>query len=533
MSTGPTGPTGLRGPTGSRGPTGERGPTGSTGFVGRTGPTGVRGPIGDRGPTGDTGRTGPTGTRGPTGERGPIGSTGFTGTNGPTGTRGPTGERGPTGSTGFTGITGPTGIRGPTGERGPIGSTGFTGLTGPSGPRGDMGERGSTGPTGATGPNGPTGLNIAGPTGPAGPIGPMGPASSAVDTYTACINSVVMISLRDTNTGSYYVGSGFFMEINGASNYAPNSYGYIVTAAHVILNADEGAPGNVWIHLQSPTNQSIQVDGVNAVVMGYDKLADVALLRINSASYGGLHLPVKDSRSQLQIGEYVNVVGYPQGDDSQSVSRGIVRDNKYQAAFSMESVFTDASIYGGNSGGPILTDSGHVVGILSWGYNGTEEMNGGVASYLFMPILRYFVDNYTGSIVSYPKGYLGITNYTFVDILYPMIYPGVKVEGVEVLARDSSISPAKFNLYDIITEVEGNRIGILNGMFPLFTEIHLRPPGTTISVKYRAWNGSSYNAETTKTVTLAAMNPAKDIILGTTRRTPKKLKQHFKDKRRR
>ncbi len=503
MSTGPTGPTGLRGPTGERGHTG---------------------------PTGFTGRTGPTGLRGSTGERGPTGLTGSMGSTGPTGLRGSTGERGPTGLTGSTGSTGPTGLRGPTGERGPTGSTGFTGVTGQTGPRGSTGDRGFTGPTGATGPNGPTGLNYTGPTGSTGPIGPMGPASSAVDVYTSCINSVVMISLRDTNTNSYYIGSGFFMEIDGASNYNPNSYGYVVTAAHVILNANEAGPGNVWIHLQSPTNQSIQVDGVNAVIVGYDKLADVALIRLNSSSYTSLHLPVKDSRSQLQIGEYVNVIGYPQGDDSQSVSRGVVRDNKYQAAFSMETVFTDASIYGGNSGGPILTDSGHVVGILSWGYNGTEEMNGGVASYLFMPILRHFVDYYAGSIVSYPKGYLGISDYTYVDVLYPMIYPGVKVEGVEVLARDSSITPAKFNLYDIITEVEGNRIGMLNGMYPLFTEIHLRAPGTTISVKYRAWNGSSYNAETSKTVTLSAMNPANDIILGTTRRTPVSLKPHIKNK---
>jgi len=501
MSTGSTGP---------RGPTGERGHTGPTGFVGRTGPTGVRGPIGERGPTGDTG---------------------FTGRTGPTGARGPIGERGPTGDTGFTGRTGPTGTRGPTGDRGSTGPTGFTGVTGPTGPRGFTGERGHTGPTGATGPNGPTGQNYTGPTGSTGAVGPMGPASSSVDVYSSCINSVVMISLRDTNTNSYYIGSGFFMQISGASNYNPSAYGYVVTAAHVILNANEAGPGNIWIHLQSPTNQSIEVDGVNAVIVGYDKLADVALIRLNSGSYNSLHLPVKDSRSQLQIGEYVNVIGYPQGDDSQSVSRGIVRDNKYQAAFSMETVFTDASIYGGNSGGPILTDSGHVVGILSWGYNGTEEMNGGVASYLFMHILRYFVDNYSGSIVSYPKGYLGITDYTYVDVLYPMMYPGVKVEGVEVLARDSSITPARFNVYDIITEIEGNRIGILNGMFPLFTEIHLRPPGTSIAVKYRPWNGSSYSAETSKTVTLAAMNPARDIILGTTRRTPVTVKPHFKEKK--
>jgi len=398
------------------------------------------------------------------------------------------------------------------------------GPTGANGPIGNQGPMGPMGPTGPTGANGPGGLDITGSTGSTGstgftgPTGPAGSNGSAIDVYASCISSVVMISMRDTNTNSYYIGSGFFISLNDSSNYNPSAYGYIVTAAHVILNANENEIGDIWLHYQYPTNTSVRVNGTSIVVVGYDKLADVALLRITGTEYSGLHLPVKNSRSELQIGEYINIIGFPLGVDPQSVTRGIVRDNKYQMAFSMESIFTDASIYGGNSGGPMLTNSGHVVGILSWGYNGTEELNGGVASYLFMPILRYFVDNYNGSIVSYPKGYLGITSYTFINLLYPMVYPGIKIEGVEVLGLDSSISQANFNRYDIITEVEGVRIGTLNNQFPLFSEIHLRSPGTSIQVKYRPWIESSYGSELTKTITLSAMNPVYDKILGSSRR---------------
>lgn len=375
---------------------------------------------------------------------------------------------------------------------------------------------GIQGPTGAAGPTGPTGA-----TGTTGAVGPTGPsASNAVQVYSGTSNSLVMISINDG--GNVYIGSGFFCQITDSTNYAPSSYGYLVTAGHVITNpSNNQLATQIWIHTIYPTLQSFQLNGTNAVVMGLDKIADVALIRINSSAYTALHLPVKDSRTQLSIGEYVNVVGYPLGNDPQSITRGIVRDNKYQDENTPESVLTDASIYGGNSGGPVITDDQHVVGILSWGITGEENLNGAVASYFFKPIIKYFCDNYAGSAVSYPKGYIG-AYYTNVSFAIPMQYNGLKIEGVRITSNDPTITPAKFNQYDIVTEISGNRIGALNTQYPFFTEVHLRPPGTVLNMRYLPYDSgtNTYGTETSKAVTLEVFNAANDVFLRNVHRAP-------------
>ena len=356
---------------------------------------------------------------------------------------------------------------------------------------------------------------IQGPTGPTGPA-----ASNAVQVYSGTSNSLVMISINDG--GNVYIGSAFFCQITDSTNYAASTYGYLVTAGHVITNpSNNQLATQIWIHTINPTLQSFQLNGTNAVVMGLDKIADVALIRINSSAYTALHLPVKDSRTQLSIGEYVNVVGYPLGNDPQSITRGIVRDTKYQDENTPESVLTDASIYGGNSGGPVITDDQHVVGILSWGITGEENLNGAVASYFFKPILKYFCDTYAGSVVSYPKGYVG-AYYTNVTFIIPMQYSGLKIEGVRITSNDVTITPAKFNQYDIVTEISGNRIGALNNQYPFFTEVHLRPPGTVLNMRYLPYNSgtNTYGAETSKAVTLEVFNPANDVFLRNVHRGP-------------
>lgn len=476
----------------------------STGPTGATGPTGPRGIAGPNGPTGATGRTGTAGSIGPRGGAGPAGPTGATGRTGPAGSVGPRGDIGPVGPTGATGVTGRTG---PAGGLGPAGPTGVAGATGPTGTAGATGIRGLRGEQGSVGPVGPTGFAVA----------------DSANVYTTCQPSVVIISINDG--GNVYVGSGAFIQITDSDNYDPATYGYILTAGHVITAPSTNQiAAHIWVHFMSPTLQSVKVNGSSLVVMGLDKFADIALLRITSASYTSLHLPVADSRADLTIGQYVNVLGYPLGTDAQSVTRGIVRDTKFQDEFVPESVLTDASIYGGNSGGPVITDDNHVVAVLSWGVNGTEELNGGVGSYVFKPILKYFCDSYTGATpVNYPKGYLGIV-YEFVNFTYPMTNPELKIEGVRVTDYDAGLTPRKFNVNDIITEVEGVRVGMMNNQFPLFTEIHLRTPGTAINVKYRVSTGGVYGAELTKSVTLSAFPASKDVFLTNVRRTPVRRK---------
>jgi S1-C subfamily serine protease len=260
--------------------------------------------------------------------------------------------------------------------------------------------------------------------------------------------------------------------------------------------------------------------------MGYDTIGDIALIRINSGIYASLHLPVIDSRTQLLIGEYINAIGNPQASDPQSMTRGVVRDNKYQYTYDTsappdpteyyaapESVFTDASIYGGNSGGPVITDSNKVVGIVSWGKDPEENLNGAVASYLFMPVITYFCTNYSNTVVSYPKGYIGVyySNINYSDVMASSTI--TKIEGIFVNTVDTS-SPtypaSQFQESDIITHVDGVPIGTYNSQYPFFTAIHLKPPGTQTVITYTR---PPARVPTNVTITLAVFNSANDRFL--------------------
>jgi S1-C subfamily serine protease len=336
--------------------------------------------------------------------------------------------------------------------------------------------------------------------------GPAPPNPAAV--YSSCVNSLAVVTMRSA-TSTLYGGSGFFVALPGSSNYAPSNFGYIATAAHNLVDpATSTICSSIHVFSTNPVNSTIE-----ATVLGIDKIADVGLLRIPGSNYE--HLQIGNSRSELSIGNYVNVLGYPMTDDIQSFARGIIRDKKFQKANYPESVLTDAAIYNGNSGGPMINDSSRVVGIASFTLSNNVQLSGGVASHLFQPILEHILNNYTeGTFVNYPKGYLGIEyqNVGMADILNN---PSLQIiEGVKVTALDPTVTPARFSTNDVITEVEGVRVGQLNSQFPFATEIHLRSPTSTISVKYRPWDTgtSNYLAETTKSVELAAFNPALDIF---------------------
>ena len=338
--------------------------------------------------------------------------------------------------------------------------------------------------------------------------------TSAKSVYSASINSVVVITIRAANS-AVYGGSGAFIAIPASGNYDPNTYGYVLTAGHVVVDPTTNQICNdIWIHVSYPAIASYKVNGSSVVVMGVDKIADVALLRITGSGF--VPLSYKDSRTGVTYGDNINIIGYPLLEDIQSITRGVVRDYKYSDEFTPEAVYTDASIFGGNSGGPVITDDGKVVGILSFGITGTDSMNGAVASYLFAPIIRYFMDNYAGSPVSFPKGYLGIS-YNYVGPTFPMTFSNLNVGGVRVNAFDATV-PKYFNFSDIITEIDGNRIGAMNSQFPFFTEVHLRRPTSTMQVKYIPYISSttSYgNFESTVTATLSVFNPANDVFLST------------------
>ncbi len=147
------------------------------------------------------------------------------------------------------------------------------------------------------------------------------------------------LSRDDGPSGS--LGSGFVVRDDGL----------IVTNRHVIVSAR-----TVRVRLS---------DGREfpAKIMGVDAITDIALLKIDAGHLRPLPLGSSDA---VSVGDPVIAIGNPYG-LGQSVTAGIVsargrilEDDPY-----IDFLQTDAAINRGNSGGPLLTEDGKVVGVTS------------------------------------------------------------------------------------------------------------------------------------------------------------------------
>jgi serine protease Do len=136
------------------------------------------------------------------------------------------------------------------------------------------------------------------------------------------------------------VGSGVIVE----------SSGVIVTNAHVV----EGH-GNIRVTLQDGTDYSV-------VVLGQDSEADIAVLRVAAM----VNLPTARWGDSLTLrpGDPVLAIGNPFGLGG-TVTAGIVSGMNRDVHLGPRDAFiqTDAHVNRGNSGGPLLTLNGEIVGI--------------------------------------------------------------------------------------------------------------------------------------------------------------------------
>jgi serine protease Do len=132
--------------------------------------------------------------------------------------------------------------------------------------------------------------------------------------------------------------------------------GKVMTAAHVVHLAD------------TITVEFLTGDRVEARVIASDVDADLALLQLDTVPSGALIATLGDSDS-VQTGEQVFIIGAPYG-IGHTLTVGHISgrhqpDTVYSALAKAEFLQTDAAINQGNSGGPMFSMQGHVIGIVS------------------------------------------------------------------------------------------------------------------------------------------------------------------------
>lgn len=137
------------------------------------------------------------------------------------------------------------------------------------------------------------------------------------------------------------LGSGFIIRADGL----------IVTNRHVVVGARK-----VRVRL---------TDGreVTAALIGADALTDIALLRVHAGRLPALRL---GSSEDVSVGDAVIAIGNPFG-LGQSVTAGIIsaRGRSLEDDPYINFLQTDAAINRGNSGGPLLSVDGTVIGVTS------------------------------------------------------------------------------------------------------------------------------------------------------------------------
>lgn len=209
-------------------------------------------------------------------------------------------------------------------------------------------------------------------------------SSSYTEVYRETIDSVVLVRVYDS-TGLGGQGSGFVYDEN-----------HIVTNQHVVDGAD-----GVQVRFTDGTWHT-------ASVVGTDVYSDLAVLDVSDIPERATPLPLVEGG--VAVGQEVVAIGNPYG-LSGSLSAGVVsgvgRAIPASATagggdFSIpNAIQTDAAVNPGNSGGPLVTLSGTVAGVINSG--GGENIGFAISAPLVRRVVPALIDR-----GDYDHSYMGV-----------------------------------------------------------------------------------------------------------------------------
>lgn len=208
---------------------------------------------------------------------------------------------------------------------------------------------------------------------------------SVVGITTTVMSTDNIFSIPTESEG---VGTGIVVDSNG----------YILTNSHVV---SDGKAKTVNVLFNDGSSEE-------GKVYWSDSQLDLAIVKVNKTGLSPAELGDSD---KVSTGDLAIAIGNPLGLDLQrTVTQGIIsgldRTIKTEKATMTGLIQTDASINSGNSGGPLLNESGEVIGINTAKTSEGESLGFAIPINQAKPIIESIIEK-----GSYEKVTLGIKGY--------------------------------------------------------------------------------------------------------------------------
>jgi putative serine protease PepD len=288
---------------------------------------------------------------------------------------------------------------------------------------------------------------------PAGAGIPTAAASAPVRTGDEPVAAVAkallptVVQIEVDQGGQQGLGSGFVYDKNG----------YILTAAHVVANADQAT-----VRLSDGSR-------LRGQVLGTDDVNDVAVVKVDRDNLKAAPLAIG---VPLQVGQLAVAIGSPFGLDD-TVTAGVVSaTNRVLQGAGREVIQTDAPINRGNSGGLLADREGRVIGIndaIEAGGNGGGNVGIGFA----IPI-----DVAAKSAEAIVQGKPVQTGYLGVSMTDPT--SGRAGALVQEVQPDSPAAKAGLRVGDLVVAIDGKAVESYD---ELASQIRAHKPGDKVTLK--------------------------------------------------
>lgn len=303
-------------------------------------------------------------------------------------------------------------------------------------------------------------------------------SSNTIEETTKCIVGISKIK----NKGDSVLESNAAQNLSLGTGTIISDNGYILTNWHLAGNKYSSC----YVTLEDGTVY-------NGSTVWADSDLDLAIVKISANGLNYLNLGDSDN---MKIGQDVYAIGNPIGVEFQrTVTSGIIsgvnRTIKIEEDDSnsyMEGLIqTDASINEGNSGGPLINQSGEILGINTVKIESAEGIGFAVPINVIKPVIESFIN--TGK---FEEAYLGIFAYDKEVVKY--LNNDIDFEGgiyVVKIMKDGPVAKTNIKIGDIITKIDGNQV---NRMSELRNYIYRKKPGDAVILTIRR-NSKEYEVE--------------------------------------